>query len=207
MTIEANIAWPNVRRSLFKMNSSNPDSKTRCFVHHAFNYHSQDSEVAAAYMECADKAIWAQQNAPSTHHPDALFMPITYLYRHAIELTLKNLIRTMHYARRVPKLPVKALSEHRIMPLWNVINPILKATWPDADVKPLKNTESLLNELHELDMSGERLRYSYQKSGNYNFLDYPEIIDLKVLSLAMNEIYTLLSCCNNHYHDEWQNQE
>jgi len=204
---EIKYPWPNVRRSFSKMRSSQPNSKTCCFVHHAYKYHSQDSEVAAAYMQCADMAVWAQKNNPSYSHPDALFMPIVYLYRHALELSLKSMIRTMHYSGRINVLPEKELENHKIMPLWNQVKPVLKATWPDDDDRPLKYTESLLNELHTLDDSGQGFRFTYNKNKKRNSDKYPDVVDLQKLQLAMNEIQTFLSCCEAFYYEEWQNQE
>ena len=198
------IHWPNVRRSFYSMEGDKNDSKTKCFVEHAYGFDADDSSVSRHYLRCADMAIWAQENGPQQPHPDGLFMPIAYLYRRSIELALKSIIRTMHNARRLSELPEPELEKHRIIPLWNVVRPVLIATWPNEDRSPVNNTQALLEDLQKIDKSGQNLRYARQKGGNKTSNNFPKIVRLELLKQAMHEVHTFISSCESHYYEEWQ---
>ncbi|MCW7755416.1 hypothetical protein OOT00_15650 [Desulfobotulus sp. H1] len=180
------------------------DSKTKCFVNHAYEFCADESRVSAAYLRCANMAIWAQENDPDQYHPDELFMPIVYLYRHSIELALKSLICTIVNCGRLAKSEKKKSSGHNIIGLWKIVKPVLLDTWPKADKKPVNNTEGLLNELQRIDKSGQNLRYAHNKEGGKTSLNYPKVIRLELLCGAMNEVHTFITSCDSYYYDEWQ---
>ncbi len=181
------------------------DSKTKCFVYHAYGFHADDFRVSMYYLRCADMAIWAQKNDPSLPHPDGLFMPIAYLYRHSIELALKSIIRTMYNAQRLFELPEGVLEKHGIILLWNIVRPVLIETWPNEDRTPVNNTQALLESLQRIDKSGQNLRYSHQKNGNKTSDKYPKIIRLELLKQAMHEVCNFITSCESAYYEEWQN--
>jgi len=196
------IHWPDVRRSFYSMEGDESDSKTKCFTEHAYGFYADDSSISQQYLRCADMAIWAQENDPSQPHPDGLFMPIAYLYRHSIELALKSIIRTMHNAGRISELP--NLDIHKIIPLWNVVRPVLIDTWPNEARSPVNNTQALLEDLQKIDKSGQNLRYTHEKSGNKTSDKFPKVVRLELLQQAMHEVHTFISSCESHYYEEWQ---
>lgn len=204
MNTENTFHWPDVRRSFQNMDGDKSDSKTKCFVDHVYGHYASDEDVSHYYMRCADLAIWAQENDPSQPHPDGLFMPILYLYRHSIELALKNIIRLMYYAGRLPELPKAELEKHRIIPLWNIARPIIISTWPNSDPSPVNNTQALLEELQRIDKSGQNLRYAHQTNGNRTSKQYPKIVRLELLKEAMHEVHTFITSCSGNYYNEWQ---
>lgn len=201
MSDETTFHWPDVRRSFQDMEGGKDDSKTKCFVNHAYGVHADESGVSWHYLRCADMAIWAQENDPSLPHPDGLFMPIAYLYRHSIELALKSIIHTMYNARRLSELPVSVLGKHEIIPLWNIVRPVLIETWPNEDRAPVNNTQALLESLQQIDKSGQNLRYTHQKNGNKTSDKYPKIIRLELLKQAMHEVYNFITSCESAYYD------
>ena len=196
------IHWPDVRRSFYSMEGDESDSKTKCFTEHAYGFYADDSSISQQYLRCADMAIWAQENDPSQPHPDGLFMPIAYLYRHSIELALKSIIRTMHNAGRISELP--NLDIHKIIPLWNVVRPVLIDTWPNEARFPVNNTQALLEDLQKIDKSGQNLRYTHEKSGNKTSDKFPKVVRLELLQQAMHEVHTFISSCESHYYEEGQ---
>lgn len=191
--------WPDFKKSFYEMAGDVSDSKTKCFVSNAYAFHADDSTVSANYMRCADLAIWAQANDPTQPHPDGLFMPIVYLYRHAIELALKSLIRAMVNAGALAEMPDKEMSEHKLIPLWRVVRPVLISTWPKADRSPVNNVQALLEDLQRFDRTGQNLRYAHEKNGNRTSGKYPQIVRLELLQEAMQEIYTFISGCESAY--------
>jgi hypothetical protein len=204
MSNEYKVKWPDIRKSLFSMIGDEHDSKTRCFTDHAYGFHSDDSNVSSEYLRCADMAIWAQKNDVKQPHPDGLFMPIIYLYRHSLELALKNIIHYMYYAKRLPELPDKELGKHDLILLWNIVRPVLCDTWSKEDRSPVNNTQALIEDFQKIDKLGQNFRYSYQKNGKRTSDKYPEIICLDHLKEAVHEVHTFISACQSHYYDEFQ---
>ena len=204
MSIESMMDWPDVRRSFYSMDGHKDDSKTKCFVKHAYGFHADDSSVSLHYLRCADMAIWAQENDPTQPHPDGLFMPIAYLYRHSIELALKSIIRIMFNAERLSELPKYELEQHKVIPLWNIVRPVLIDTWPKEDRSPVNNTQALLEDLQKIDKSGQNLRYAHQKNGNRTSDKFPKIVRLEFLKQAMHEVHTFICSCESYYYEEWQ---
>lgn len=192
MTKEAEMSpWPNVRRSIFDMVGSSDDSSTKCFVRHAF-FEGNPSALADQYKRAADQLVTFLEQGGDDAHPDALFMPIAYLYRHAIELKLKGLLEAMG------KRPWYG---HCIMKLWGIARPVLISEWPTADPTPLENTESLLKEFDQIDSSGQSLRYLETKAGEDTMDAFPEVIRLDILKDAVGEAYALLDGCSMHFNN------
>jgi len=52
-----------------------------------------DSVMADAFRESGDKIIKDLERKENPRHSDVLFMPIAYLYRHSLELQMKQVIR------------------------------------------------------------------------------------------------------------------
>jgi len=201
MNNKTTVYWPEVRKSFQDMEGDSTDSKTKCFVEHAYNNYTDDSKVSREYLRCANMAVWAQENDPEQPHPDGLFMPITYLYRHSIELALKSIINMMYNAKRIPELP--QLNNHKIIDLWKIVRPVLIKTWPNEDPAPINNTQALLESLQKIDKSGQNLRYSLNTSGGMTGKKYPKIIRLELLKQAMNEIHAFITSCESQYYEEW----
>lgn len=90
-----NVAWPNVRRSIFNTEGPGANSPSKCFINHMGLSEFEESYVGNQYKRAADQLVEFQRKGGDMYQPDGLFMPIGYLYRHAIELKLKGLLNTI----------------------------------------------------------------------------------------------------------------
>ncbi|MCI5167519.1 MAG: hypothetical protein D3903_15870 [Candidatus Electrothrix sp. GM3_4] len=54
---------------------------------------SDNGSFGSYFKQAADQLV--QSQAENHWHADGLFIPIAYLYRHAIELELKSLLQTI----------------------------------------------------------------------------------------------------------------
>ena len=153
---ETKFSWPHVPRSIFDMEGTSDDSYTKCFTDQAgFNY----SDVSFYYKEAADIIVEAKEIGINQSYSDGLFMPVGYLYRHALELKLKALLDQILNYGYTEKLQNddKILGSHNIMKIWNRIKPILIQKDPNADRNIINNVESLLSDFHIIDKSGQAL--------------------------------------------------
>src|SRR5437879_3151243 len=74
---------------------------------------------AVAFKDAADMIIDRHQSAKQFGHGDRLLFPVTYLYRHYLELQLKDLVvlavRCKFYLLSEVE---EILSKHELCPLW-----------------------------------------------------------------------------------------
>lgn len=195
---DANTPWPDVRRSIFNMDGPAADSSTKCFIDHMGLSEFGASYIADQYKRAADQLVEMQKQGGDLCHPDGLFMPIAYLYRHAIELKLKGLLDKIIQCG-LAKDEDDALGGHGLIKLWDAIKPALVDQWPKADRKPLSNTEALIRDFHKIDKSGQSLRYSSTKNGNSVKEGFPKVVRLDMLQEAVSGMYNLLAGCETHF--------
>lgn len=130
-------------------------------------------------------------------HADGLFLPVALLYRHALELQLKEIISL---AIRVELLDqsdelTRARSKHGLLQLWNYVRRAIKTYWPDGGLAELQSIESVVLEFHKVDASGQRLRYARDTSGRPAWTDLPDAADLEHLRQTMRDVFDLLEGC------------
>ncbi len=86
---------------------------------------------------------------------DALFFPVAYLYRHAIELRLKDIIYIgvqlgLVRAKDVPK------KSHNLAQLWGLARKAIIARWTDGPEVRIAGT--VIKEFHDADENGQSFR-------------------------------------------------
>lgn len=148
-----------------------------------------DSRLSYEFAESAKRLAATHVGEPSD---DVILMPFMLLYRHAIELSLKE---SIHYAALLrrrngesdPLLEAHAVSErlerkhrHSIGALVNELNTHM--TVLDMPVMP-KDTGRILQMLAEADATGEAFRYTGKLPESYDNIDFPS------LSAALDETF------------------
>jgi hypothetical protein len=91
---------------------------------------------------------------------DTLVYPIVYLYRHHIELVLKN---TIYTASKLLNQEIGKLDGHKLLKLWGTLRPILDAvsdTSQEFPAEHLEGIDSYIRQLEEHDPDGTRFRYA-----------------------------------------------
>lgn len=109
----------------------------------------------------------AMQVCETHSDQDSLVYPILYLYRHHLELVLKDVFRTI---ARLLDHPISDddewnLGRHDLAPIWEMIAPMLEPVCRlgGADGIPPEDIEgvrSYLSQLKEHDPDGQRFRYA-----------------------------------------------
>lgn len=143
---------------------------------------------------------------------DVILLPFTYLYRHAIELSLKESIQFAALLRRRngetdPSLEATAVSQrlkkkhrHSIGALVNELNVHMVAL--DLQEMPTE-TGRVLQMLAQADATGESFRYTGKLPGSHYNIDFPS------LSAALADAYSITSATNDvleaygSSQDEW----
>jgi hypothetical protein len=122
---------------------------------------------------------------------DLVLMPALYLYRHALELVLKDLIYLGQDMRGEER---NLWATHNLAALWPPTRAALKEGFPHDDPATLDAIEALVLELSSIDAGGELFRYSHGKDGVAWELP-PQLarVDLAHVSRMMHKLLSLLA--------------
>lgn len=113
-------------------------------------------------------------------HPiDVLVYPIVFLFRHYLELRLKELIivsaRLLDKPREVP-------GHHDLTRLWAVVRPRIERVWPEDSVREqLDAVEETLRGFCDVDPDSQAFRYPVDRAGKLSVtgLDHINVRHLK----------------------------
>jgi len=124
-------------------------------------------------------------------------MPIAYLYRHCLELKMKHLIRL---GKRLDLIEEderlrRTFRKHHLYSLWNTVKTVITQFDPDCPIEDLKAAEKIVQEIHNIDRSGQSLRYSADTSGRATVDQLPESVDLRHLRDVFEAIFNFLDGC------------
>ena len=133
-----------------------------------YAYHGYKSGVfisySLAYREAADRLVQTLHEYSS----DTLTLPIVFLYRHYVELTLKDLVSMGNEKYGKPSTPYlrKILNGHRIDLLWQELKPLLQQIHPTEKSEEIEAVEACLLEFSKVDESSMSFRYPVDKKKN-----------------------------------------
>jgi hypothetical protein len=167
----------------------------------------------AAFKLAADMILDSHQAAQGPENNDSLLFPVLYLYRHCLELKLKELlflgIRFRFFDDQTTEKMLDEkkglVGKHDLLRLWEMARVFLEHRYPKDDQIPI--AESRIKEMHEIDPTGQMLRYDRER-GTWARLPYdrifPPVIGIAHLRQMMDELYCFLDTCYGHTLDYWQ---
>jgi len=148
-----------------------------------------DATYTLGFRLAADAVI--EKARQESTQPDLLLIPVAYLYRHYLELMLKNLVH-MGVKGNLIVVSDNRLTRHDLGKLWQSAKEMVEAFWPASPSDDLNAVEQVIREFHHFDPDGQSLRYAYNKSGNANLSGVPAWIDLDVLQSTMKAVANFL---------------
>jgi hypothetical protein len=112
------------------------------------------------YKKSAD--ILVKKVKKTASEQDYLVYPIIFLYRHHIELLLKNLIQlAIEFYEETNDVP----QHHRIKDLWNSVKGYHRKFTKSKNGKKIQFIDKVMNELCEIDADSMSFRYSKDREG------------------------------------------
>lgn len=212
--------WPDERWSPFNDGPVDLSSPTWCSLKWFRTSSYLNPGTLAFHFKWSADTIIDHRDCPTPsfeypRHADGLFMPVGYLYRHALELRLKHLVflacaaEMIEYSRRLERL---LRSTHKLDKLWKHAKEAILAAWPDEERGVIENTEALILDLHKIDGTGQNLRYTKDGEENPTHVNYPDAVDLKDFRRAFDGVFNSLEGCGLAFEQmvEWRleaNQE
>jgi len=168
--------------------------------------------LSGAFKTAADMILDEHLSAKGPEHNDALLFPVLCLYRHYIELALKEWIilgiRCDFFddATSNQMLDDKKgiLGKHDLLNLWEKAKAFLEHRYPTE--AQISVAEVFIRQIHDIDPTGQTLRYD-RKKGTWElskFERFPAVIGVANLRLRMNELFSFLDSCYGHTLDSWQ---
>ena len=157
---------------------------------------------AEAFKLAADMILDAHEAADDRPHNDRLLFPVLYLYRHCLEVQLKDLIRLAVHCDFYELAAVeKILRKHRLEPLWEKARPFLIDGYKNPGFDEI---EAMVQLFDNIDDDGQTLRYERTLTDERNeYETLPECIDVPRLRKKMDSAYTSLAGWYGGIKDWW----
>lgn len=147
------------------------------------------------FKEAADLVIEQYSRDTGPPYRDQLLFPVCFLYRHYLELKMKQLLRLGERLQLVTVSEKKIWGSHDLGRLWGKAKELISARWPDADETPVNVVEAVINEISQVDPSGQTFRYDVSSKGEYHFDAIPETVDLRNMRKTMDGVFHFLDGC------------
>jgi hypothetical protein len=144
------------------------------------------SLYAAGYRRAAELLI---EQARTTYEINTLVFPIVFLYRHYVEVTLKEVIR---YGRYLDGSAEASPGGHGLNNLWGEARALMRRHAQDVSSAILRRLDTLVRHLAELDPSSEATRYPATRDGAPLFPWDTVPINLDQLAIDMREVAALI---------------
>jgi len=191
--------WPFKGQDIFSVKSVTIDSPTLVALQWLSDLHVTDSWLADAFKTSADRLIDDLKRRKGLEHADIYFFPIGYLYRHSLELKLKQVVRLavkLDLIENTPKVR-EALSAHNLYPLWNHVKGGLMRFWPDGPKDELSAAERIVQAVHMIDGTGQNLRYAENKRGKSTLVEIPKYVELLHFRKIFSGLFNMLGGCED----------
>jgi len=141
---------------------------------------------AEGYRKAAD--VLVEGSTETLSDQDFLVYPISFLYRHYLELRLKGLIMVGSQLVRIDQGFPPC---HDIQKLWKEARTILEQVWPSGPKADLDNVETSIREFAAIDPQSYAFRYPSTKDGKEHLPTLTHI-NLRNLSEVMGRLAGLL---------------
>jgi hypothetical protein len=164
-------------------------------------YTGQNDTAKHGYTEGYRRGaqLLVEHVAEHASNQDYLVYPVIFLYRHHIELALKNLIRQAPYlVERELTDPEKShLGKHRLDLLWADVKAILKeickkAGWGKLDPDDVEGIDAYIAQLSAMDPDSFAFRYAHAKDGAPSLATELKRINLRHFAELMERLANYL---------------
>ncbi len=162
--------------------------------------HNQSFGYIEGYKRAADLLV--QHVADEQRDQDFLIYPIVFLYRQAVEVSLKHLIWVgCQLQDKRPELP----KHHRLVPLWRQCRLIIEEVWPDGPRQDLDAVGAVLDQFEARDPVSTAFRYPVTKEGRASH-SVSERIDIRNFAEVANRMLSLLDGCATGFSEYLQHK-
>jgi hypothetical protein len=147
---------------------------------------------AESFKLAADMVLDSHEAATGPHN-DKLLYPTIYLYRHSLELKLKDLILLGVKCGNFNLTEVEdVLGKHELSNLWARAKRFLLAHYPNVKSQ-VSVVEAVVQEFRQIDKDGQTLRYDRDKGLRQRKYEHvPTHIGVSNLRVTMGKVFSFL---------------
>ena len=166
----------------------------------AYVLHSE-SAYARGYRIAADRLVRSVGRKEDDER--SLEYPIMFLYRHYIEIQLKQII---NLAKHVERDPSKAPFSHNLTELWNGARAKLDTYWPTEDVVHLNRAAEYIAKFAMLDADSQAFRYPRNRKGKVS-VGHLRSVNPERLSETMSRLTAFFDFCVHRFYRKIANKD
>ncbi|MER9474358.1 hypothetical protein [Mesorhizobium sp. M0520] len=137
---------------------------------------------------------------------DNIVYPIVYLYRHHIELVLKDVVRMALDLQRKSTTPAqeKRLGGHDLLSLWAMARPMLETVCELVGSDPLPSedlhgVDSYMSQINAHDPRGESFRYARTRDAKRTLGPALKLINIRTFATGMEKLADYLEGIENWF--------
>lgn len=181
--------WPDVTRQVFCDDTTRSGAEFGSYRDASgatFRYHYRRS------YEVAVETLY--QEACRSHRRDPFVLPLMFLWRHLIEVTLKDLIREFRelFFEELSATEAKALRDHKLPDLWQIASSHVRLLGCGSG--EISNLDAIFEEIHHVDPYADGFRYPFRRDGETKNLEgLPGTIDIEALNDSLRGALNFLS--------------
>lgn len=187
MSEQESLPWPDVPRLCF-----GPGEDRRLDADVSWTQSTRD---IYPYGEGYRRAAVALLDSMPQHeqNPDFLIWPLAFLWRHHIELLLKDIINK---GRLLDGDETGFPEHHRLLDLWREARPHIAECGSD-DAPEIANVEAAIKEFQRIDPGADGFRYPSaptRRGGGRSLPNAPDQVNLQTLQTTMLGLSTFFDC-------------
>lgn len=174
--------WPRQGDRLFRWEED-------CHFNACLNWYIPNlATVARSYKEGADALARAVREGDATL--DTVILPIVFMYRQYIELSLKDAVQT---ARAIEGKNASYPKHHNLKDLWAEAKELVKQHYGMDTPREIDFVGPCIEDIHEHDPESFSFRYPTDKKGKKNLSGLSHI-NLRNLYETMNRLASFFDC-------------
>lgn len=183
---DIDLEWPSKGDTLFG-EATGPDGD---WAYNACLMGPDPWMLARGYHDAAHHLFESIEATDARHLNDAVVLPILFLWRHFLELTLKTLLMDLMSYNRGGAGPIRAT--HRLDYIWRDVRKELVLFAGGKREPELEAIDAVIGEFMKHDPKGIDFRYATDISGNPTQKTLPRLINLKKLDHVMRGVANFL---------------
>jgi hypothetical protein len=146
----------------------------------------------------AAQALFEHSTSCNRFSPNTVLFPLAFLWRHYVELALKQIIRLGQLLNQ--ESPGTAAAHHRLLDLWKAAKPYI-VEHCSAETPEMSNVQANIEEIERIDSYATGFRYLLSRDQKtMGLTDQPKLINLKVLHeamLALSNFFDAVHTCQS----------
>lgn len=184
------MAWPSKNDDAF---ASGINEATNAFPHWITEW-NRNIAIADGFIAAAERIVSTLEEGHDERFADKYLFPVGFLYRHYLELSMKEII-SLGQKLRMLNSDETAIRTHDLRLLWQKARRVIVSFWEEHDKEPVDAVERVVEQFYTVDDTGQGFRYSRDTKGKITLSKAPRIVSLSEMKKVMRGIARFFDGC------------